>query len=88
MDELHRDVLRVGAGAAIAEREEPTAVLKSPRHGVAGTRDSLSILSEKQPWLLALLEKIFRCVQPGHASVRCHPVPPGPVTKIASRRLL
>ena len=39
MDELDRDVLRVGAGAADPEDDELAALVESQGHGMSGARD-------------------------------------------------
>jgi hypothetical protein len=57
VDELHRDVLGVGAGAAVAEHHELAAAVEAAGHAVARLGDRPGVLGQGEHGCLAALEK-------------------------------
>jgi len=47
MNEFHRDVLRVGGEGPAAERQQPPALKKAPRHFAARARQAIQLPREE-----------------------------------------
>ncbi|MDR7303358.1 hypothetical protein JOF55_003539 [Haloactinomyces albus] len=63
MDELDRDVLCVGARAAIAENDEFSTMMETPCHGMTGSRDAFRVREHMIDRFDPALEKVLDSVE-------------------------